>query len=279
MEVISEEQTQRLLAGVVIPPRPTVVSDIMAEHRRDVPDLRRVAGLISADVALAAAILKTVNSTLYGLRRQISAIDQAVGMLGMNTVATLVTGLALRTAVPAQGLDRFWDGAARTALVSGYIAKHLGCVAPADAHLFGLFRDCGIPLLLQRFGDYKETLRLANAESERAFTDVEDDRYATNHAVVGSLLAANWSLSEDLRTAIRVHHELDVFQSDHTPNVMNLVAVGILAEHIENAHSRLSSECEWTKLGEAALKHLMMREEDMDELASDALAMLEEAGQ
>jgi HD-like signal output (HDOD) protein len=279
MKVLSEEQTQRLLAGIVIPPRPTVVSAILEERRRDVPDLRRVADLISADVALAAAILKTVNSPLYGLRRQISAIDQAVGMLGMHTVATLVTGLALRTAVPAQGLDRFWDGAARTALVSGYIAKHLGCVAPADAHLFGLFRDCGIPLLLQRFGDYKETLRRANAESERAFTEVEDDRHATNHAVVGSLLAANWGLSEDLRTAIRVHHELDVFQSDHTPNVMNLVAVGILAEHIENAHSRLSSECEWRKLGEAALEHLMMREEDMAELASDAHAMLEESGQ
>ncbi len=278
MGAISETETQRLLAGIVIPPRPTVVSAILEERSRDVPDLRRIAALISEDVALAAAILKTVNSPLYGLRRQISAIDQAVGLLGMSTVATLVTGLALRTSVPAQGLDRFWDGAARTALMSGYIAKHLGCVAPADAHLFGLFRDCGIPLLMQRFGDYKETLRLANAESERAFTDVEDDRHATNHAVVGSLLAANWNLAEDLRTAIRVHHDLDVYQSAHTPNVMNLVAVGILAEHIENSHSRLSGVCEWTKLGEATLKHLMMSEDDMEELSSDARAMLEEAG-
>lgn len=276
MGAISEEETRRLLAGIVIPPRPTVVSAILEERRKDTPDLRRIVGLISADVALAAAILKTVNSPLYGLRRQIGAIDQAVGLLGMNNVATLVTGLALRTAVPAQGLDRFWDGAARTALVSGHIAKQLGCVAPSDAHLFGLFRDCGIPLLMQRFGNYKETLGLANAESERAFTAMEDDRHATNHAVVGSLLAANWGLSEDLRTAISVHHDLDVYQSAHPPNVLNLVAVGILAERIEGTYSRLSNGHEWAKLGQATLRYLMMTEDEMEELSSDARAMLEE---
>jgi len=278
MASLNEQEAQRLLAGIVIPPRPTVVTAIMEERAREDPDLRRIGALIAADVALAAAVLKTVNSPLYGFKRQVSDIDQAVSLLGMSNIATLVTGLALRSGVPAHGLDRFWDSAARTALVSAFVAKELGCLTPTEAHLFGLFRDCGIPLMLARFGDYKDSLRLANAEARRAFTDVEDDRHATNHAVVGSLLAANWSLAEDLRAAIRSHHDLGVYQSAISPKAMNLVAVGVLAEYIENNYSRLATGHEWVKLGEATLAHLMLDAPALEELSGDARAALEESG-
>lgn len=278
MGPITEQEAKRLLSGIVIPPRPTIVTAILEERARESPDLRRISTLIAADVALAAAVLKTVNSPLYGLRRQVSAIDQAVSLLGMSTIATLVTGLALRASAPAQGLDRFWDGAARTALVSAFLAKQLGCVTPSDAHLFGLFRDCGIPLMLARFEDYKDTLRLANCEARRAFTDVEDERHATNHAVVGSLLATNWNLAEVMRAAIRSHHELGVYQSALPPQAMNLIAVGVLAEHIENGYSRLSAGNEWEKMGEATLAHLMMDTQALTELTNEARDLLEESG-
>ncbi len=278
MTDLSAEDARKLLAGVVIPPRPTVVTAVLEERSRSEPDLKRVAGLIAGDVALAAAVLKTINSPLYGLRRQVSAIDQAVNMLGMTNVAALVTGLALRNAVPAQGLDRFWDGAARSALVASYLAKQLGCASREDAHLFGLFQNCGIPLLMQRFADYRETLRLANAEAVRAFTAVEDARHATNHAVVGALLAGNWHLPEHLRAAIRAHHDLDVFSSTLSTQAMNLVAVGLLAGYIENSHARLAGDAEWDKLGAATMAHLMLDAEAVEELARDAREMLDDSG-
>lgn len=278
MQLISDDAANQLLAGITIPPRPSVVGAIAEERDRDFPNLKRVSDLIAADVALAAAVLKLVNSPLYGLRRHISDIGQAVGVLGMANVATLVTGLVLRTNVPSLGLDRFWDSAARTAMIAAFLAKRLGCIAASDAHLFGLFRDCGIPLMLQRFSNYKDTLRLANAEAGRVFTEVEDACHATNHALVGSLLAANWKLSEDLRVAIRSHHELDAFQRGLSTQAMNLVAIGLIAEHIENGYSRLSSSCEWDKLGQATMGHLMLSADDLEELSKDAYAMLEETG-
>lgn len=278
MTELNAEEAKKLLVGVVIPPRPNVVTAVLEERARPEPDLKRVVTLIASDVGLAAAVLKTVNSPLYGLRREISGIEQAVNMLGMNNVGALVTGLALRNTVPAQGLERFWDGATRTALIASYLAKHLGSVAKEDAHLFGLFHDCGIPLLMQRFPDYKDTLRQANQEHSRAFTDVEDDRHATNHAVVGGLLASNWHLSEHLREAIRAHHDPQVFQSGLSNQTMNLVAIGRLAEHIENSHSRLAGDSEWDKTGAAVMAHLMLDEAAIDELAGDAREMLDESG-
>lgn len=278
MADLSAEEARKLLAGIIIPPRPTVVAAVLEERARPEPDLRRVAGLIAGDVGLAAAVLKTINSPLYGLRRQVTAIDQAVSMLGMTNVAALVTGLALRNAVPAQGLDRFWEGAARAALVASYLAKQLGCASREDAHLFGLFHDCAIPLLMQRFADYRETLKLANAETVGAFTDVEDARHGTNHAVVGALLASNWHLPEHLREAIRAHHEPDVFRSALSTPAMNLVAIGLLAEYIENSHARLAGDAEWDRLGAATMAHLMLDDAAVDELGRDAREMLDDSG-
>ena len=278
MADLSTEETKKLLAGVVIPPRPVVVTAVMEERGRDAPNLRRVAQLISGDVGLSAAVMKTINSPLYGLRRQISSIDQAVNLLGMKNIGALVMGLALRNAVPSKGLDRFWDSAARTALVASHLAHTLGCADKEEAHLFGLFHDCGIPLLMQRFPNFRETLQLANNASDRAFTDVEDSRHGTNHTVVGSLLATNWHLPEHLRDAIRLHHDPNVFQSNHPSEVLNLIAIGHLAEHIENTFSRLSSDSEWDKIERSIMEQLMLSADRLAELIRDAYELLEESG-
>ncbi|NTV95102.1 MAG: HDOD domain-containing protein [Thiobacillus sp.] len=278
MSDLSTAEAEKLLAGVVIPPRPTVVTAVMDEQRSPEPDTRRIAGLIATDVGLSAAVLKTINSPMYGLRRQISAIEQAVALLGMRNIATLVTGLALRNIGSGQGLDRFWDSAARTALIAAYLTKVLGVGNRDDAYLFGLFHDSGIPLLMQRFPDYKDTLRAANDEQALSFTEVEDRGHGTNHAVVGSLLATNWNLPHDLREAVRYHHDLGVFQGDLSAGALNLIALGHLAEHIESSISRLAGESEWQKFAAPVLAHLMLDEAGVEDLRRDAGEMVEESG-
>lgn len=278
MSELSRAEAEKLIASVAIPPRPSAVAAVMEEQHSADPNLGRIAQLVAADVGLTAAMIKTINSPFYGLRQKVTDIQRAVSMLGLKNVVSLVTSLSLRNSVPTQGLDRFWDSAARNALIAAYVAKQLGCAAKEDAHLFGLFHDAGIPLMMRRFEDYKETLKLANTEPVRAFTDVEDARHGTNHATVGSLLATSWQLPEPMRNAIARHHELGVFQSGLPAECLNLIAITYLAEHIENCHARLSNYVEWEKMGQAVLSHLMLGEEQLEELKRDAREILEESG-
>ena len=131
--------------------------------------------------------------------------------------------------------------------------------------------------MMQRFEGYKDTLRQANMERSRAFTDVEDVRHGTNHATVGSLLATNWQLPDHIRRAIALHHDLGVFQSSLPAESLNLIAITHLAAHIESSHSRLTSDAEWDKMGAATLAHLMLGDEQLDEISRDAREMLEES--
>lgn len=277
MPELNQIEAEKAVSSVTIPPRPTIVIALMDERAKPEPDFRKIAHIISTDVGISAAIIKTINSPFYGLKRKITSIEQAVSLLGLNNIDALVTSLALRNSTKAAGLDRFWDEAARTALVAAYLAQQLGSVSREDAHLYGLFRDCGIPILMQRFPDYKETLKLANTSTERAFTEMEDERHGTNHAVVGGLLANNWQLPPHLRDAIRSHHDLSVFNSGLSNEVLNLIAIAHMAEHIESGTARLSGDAEWGKLGAASLAHLMLGEQELAEFTRDAQEMLRDA--
>lgn len=278
MANLTTAEAEKIIASVAIPPRPAIVNAVLEERAKAEPNLRRIAQLVSTDVGLAAAVLKTINSPFFGLRRQVSSIDHAVSMLGMKNIGALVMSLSLRNAVPTQGLDRFWDEAARTALVSAYLAQTLGCVPKEDAHLFGLFRDAGIPLLMRRFSDYRDTLKLANSELTASFTEIEDGRHGTNHAVVGGLLAKGWQLPDHIREAIGQHHDAGIYHSNLGSEAINLVAVGQLAEYIESFYSRLSGNVEWEKHGPSVLAHLILDQDQLEELSKDAKEMLEESG-
>ncbi len=96
--------------------------------------------------------------------------------------------------------------------------------------------------------------------------------------MVGALLAKGWQLPEHLRMAIGQHHDLDIFSSHLPSESLNLVALALLAEHIESSVSRLSAGSEWEKRGASVLGHLMLDEEQCDELMKDAQNMLDESG-
>lgn len=56
---------------------------IEEECSKPAPDLKKVSTIITRDVGLAAAVLKTVNSPFYGLARKIDSIQRATPLLGL----------------------------------------------------------------------------------------------------------------------------------------------------------------------------------------------------
>lgn len=206
---------ERLLKGVDIPPCPAVLTRLQQESASPNASLSVIATIIGSDVALSASVLKVANSTAFGLSRKVSTVQQALPVLGMRAVSSLVSGIVLKNSLSAANsprLDRFWDSTTRVAHLCARLTKEFRGI-PADiAYTFGLFHDCGIAVLMRRIPDYRETLQLANNSGDRNFTDIEDERHATNHAVLGYLLTRNWGLSEDICNATLLHHDLSIFE-------------------------------------------------------------------
>ena len=167
---IQTDEAEKIIKSIAIPPRPAVILKVMEERNRPEPDLGRVARLIGGDVGLSAAMMKTVNSPFYGLRNKVGSVQHAVSMLGLSSVTNVATALSLRSSLAgskAVPMERFWDTSSQIAMISAHAASSLPGVSQEQAYTFGLFRDCGIPVLMQKFPDYKDTLRAANTASDQ----------------------------------------------------------------------------------------------------------------
>jgi HD-like signal output (HDOD) protein len=235
--VVSDEAAQ-LIKDIGIPPCPAVLLDFLAETRKEEPDLRRLSHLINKDVALSAAVLKTINSPFYGLAKKASTVHEALTVLGLRQAGQLVSGLMLRQAFatsksPAMG--EFWDSSSKIALVTGYLARELGVSKLDEAHTFALFRDCGMPVLLIRFPEYEQLLAMTRTENERRRTEIERSRYGFDHASVGATLAQSWHLPPDMWLAIKAHNTYDEAAFAQDPNRDRFaprIALALLAEQL-----------------------------------------------
>lgn len=92
----------------LIPPQPEILLQLANECRNAEPDLARIAALINQDVAVYAAILKQVNSPLYGLRVSVTSIPHAIRLLGVKRVFNLVRLVIMHNTLGKTGrMERF----------------------------------------------------------------------------------------------------------------------------------------------------------------------------
>jgi HD-like signal output (HDOD) protein len=269
-----EENIGIAIRDIGIPPRPTVLSEIESEMAKDEPDFTHLAKVISADVALSAALLRTANSPYFGLDKKVRSVPEALLLLGLNLTIRTIAGISLQKVFErAPHLERYWDESGTTARVSGWLAKRLrkSCwVRPEDAYTFGLFHDCGIPVIMAPFPQYRSVLAKANAEKAGRFTDVENRMIGTNHAEMGAMLAESWSLPPEIIEAIRYHHHLDQLIGGEVPEAADmavpLIAMTQLAEHLVYRRTGSRNTFEWDKVSEIAKRTLNIDDAKIDEL-------------
>ena len=123
-EVLSQEDVEKILKGIVIPSPPQIIADLQLEMAMPDPDINAMASLISKDVGLAGSVLKTINSPFYG-GHHADSIPHAVMMLGMSTVMNIVNTIYLRETINPKDMsdamytafNNFWDSATDVARV------------------------------------------------------------------------------------------------------------------------------------------------------------------
>lgn len=278
-----ETSLAEALAKIEIPPRPVLLDKVMDEMNHDEPDFRRLANLILADVGLSASLIKTANAPIFGYRTKASTVRDALTMLGLINVLRTIAGLSLRQALPeTPALKGFWETSARVACLSGWLARELGVrdgVRPEDAYTFGLFRDCGIPILLKMLDGYERVLDTAQRESERPFTEIEAGHHALNHAMVGSVMAHGWFLPEVHVLAIFYHHDAGMLQSHSSERLpaggRRLIALAHLAEMLQSDAAARPMR-EWNRVSAACLAVLGIDEAQVAELQPLAKEILQQ---
>jgi putative nucleotidyltransferase with HDIG domain len=204
-------------------------------------DLRQI---IITDQALSSQILKVANSALFGMRRGVSTISQAIMTLGFSTIKSIAIASSTKAIYSRAGdhingtsskfPDRLlWDHALFVALASASYGKSLKVFRGEELFLCGLLHDIGKVVLATKFRDqYGPMIDRANTDAID-LSKLEKDAFGFDHAMVGEALLFSWGLPESLALAVRYHHTPLIAPESIRP-VSAITAIANHLAHIEN---------------------------------------------
>ena len=224
------------------------LSLLMAEPE---PNLAALSALIESDMALASAVLKAVNSSLYGLSGRVQTVQQSITYLGMREVAGIALEFGLRAVFPpAPELTELWARAARRGLIMGRLAKAMQMDAWA-AHSAGLFEECGKAVLLRHAPDHYRAMLRAGGD-DPALCEIEARAFGVSHDALGAALCESWGVSGAAVACVR-HHVAAHLQHDLrglTPR-RGLLALSVLArtmmlepDALDDDAQRVAPQCD-----------------------------------
>lgn len=270
----------KMLASAVssfqVPAKPQILIDIQSLMAEELPDIDKIALLISSDVGLSSAILKVINSPLYGVNRKVSKIKHAVMALGLRAVNGLVVALLLKSSIQGTSsisLERFWESAIDVARAMSFIGGRIDVKIPVDTlYSIGLFQNCGVPILALKYSDYNDVLAQASSLGVNSIA-LEEQSYNTNHAVVGYYVASSWNLPSEICQIIMRHHDVDYLNVITGSNEQLVFAILKAAENLVERVKRQSFSPDWEYVQEAVFDVLGISAMDYSDL-EDAYASL-----
>ena len=188
---------------VDLPACPQVLTRMMALMQDEDASLAEMAELVEGDMALAAAVLRTVNSAMFGILRRVETVGEALRYLGMREVTAITLHTALRAAFPATPqMEALWQHAGRSGLLMGRSARALGLDA-MQAHSAGLFARSGQAVLLAHAAERYGALLAALGSDREALRAAEIEAFGVDHGAYGSALCAAWGLAPEVVHYVR----------------------------------------------------------------------------
>lgn len=206
---MSTHRIEDVLLCPNLPSLPAVAMEILELTDDPNVPIKKIAGVVQRDQALAAKVLKTVNSSFYGLSKRCASIDRAMAYLGMNTVKSLVLGFSLvDVAKVTEGTDfdlmGHWRRALLGATAARTIAEQTRACDPDEAFTAGLFQDIGVLACFAALkNDYTSVVAGAVHSKWEA---AERDSLGFTHVEVGGELAKKWKLPESIIYGVLGHH-------------------------------------------------------------------------
>ncbi len=265
---MDRELLGRLLTSPRLPSLPTVAIEILELVQKDDVDIKAIARAVSHDAALSGKILKTVNSSLFGQRRQISTISDSIVVLGLNGIKTLALGFALIGKLSEsadQGFNHieFWRRSVYSAVAARTLAKHAGSIQQEEAFLGGLLQELGVLVMFQALGDeYQDIIQRADGHHKKLLA-LELQELDIDHAQVGAALAESWKLPRILCEPIRFHTQPDGGPDDLRPLIRCVALGGDVADLFIDAscpgvlQSYLACAQQWFGLAKKDAEHLL----------------------
>jgi HD-like signal output (HDOD) protein len=240
-----EDALKASIGTYELPSFPKVGREVLTMLQDPEVQTSKVLHTLQSDPGLVARVLKAVNSATFATRRPVETLAQAVSMLGLNELESLVVSATVPALVnssplPKAAMHDFWAASARRAFVARGIAERRSPARAPSSYVAALLQDMALPFLVHhRQEQYGPMLQDWRSGDLRDLVGAERDAFGWDHSTVAGWMCEVWRLPESLRTSIVNHHEAEgapteVHAVSHLPE-------GVPVEDCEPACSAVSS--------------------------------------
>lgn len=193
-----------------LPSLPAIVQEVIASFHDADLDITLLANKIAQDQGLSAKLLRVANSSFYGLQRKVGSIQDAVVVLGFDSVRSLALTAGMAQAFPpAPGslFDRqaYWQRSFRVAAISKALAKNFRHDQQL-AFIAGMFYDIGQLVLDLCIPEKFSALLEQQASSGLFLHEIERSDLGFDHAEIGAELILLWNFPQKIEQVVRYWH-------------------------------------------------------------------------
>jgi len=170
--------------------------------------------VLSTDPALAARVLRVVNSAFYGRSGAVSSTRAAIQLLGVNAVRNIAIAASLTKmfrggrAVAGFEPSELWIHSMAVGAAAQRLATASGTVPPEEALLAGLLHDIGILIAMQAWlPEFTAVISAVTRNSTVSFTAAESDFLGATHEAFGEALCVEWRFPRVFAQVCAHHHD------------------------------------------------------------------------
>jgi len=209
----SEELLQKIRNTDNLPSLPLVAIEVLRLSRADADDVsfEELVEVIQKDPALTGKILRTVNSSLFSIPREIGSLKQAVCLLGLRSVKVIALSFSLIDALRHTETDdfdfeTFWRRSLTCAAAARLLAQMVIPQQAEEAFVAGLLADLGIVAAWNCIPDLYRKVLAHGDKDPRQLAVIEAQQLGVTHAQMSRALLQSWHLPETLCNAVGAHH-------------------------------------------------------------------------
>lgn len=261
-----------------LPVLPQIVSQIIKISDDPNSSPKAMEAIIERDPAIAGKILRVASSSYYGVSN-VTSIQRALAVLGINTVRSLVVSIAYQQMISGRAqsslFDKvaFWKHNLATATAARIIAKMRMPFRAEEIYGAAMMHDVGL-LVMDRFypAELDRAIKYAQ-ENGTLLHEAEEGLFGFNHAKVGGLLADRWGIEGAMKSAIQYHH--DPYGDPDNIEVVCFVSAANALAHQCGFSSTVGRGC--YQMPEVAFEALNMPEEQLDVIRTVIAAEISKA--
>uniref|UniRef100_UPI0025DCE438 HDOD domain-containing protein n=1 Tax=Thermosulfurimonas sp. TaxID=2080236 RepID=UPI0025DCE438 len=191
-----------------LPPIVAKLTQMIGDETVSAP---QIAAVIERDQVLTSKVLRLVNSAFYGFPRRISTVSNAIVLLGLNVIRTLVLTASIFEMMQSRDIG-LWEHSLGVAMVSGVLARELRLENPEEVATAGLLHDLGkVVERASLFEDYTRIQKIVQ-DQKISWREAEREVLHMDHAEIGGYLLNRWNLPERLIDPVSWHHEVSKAQ-------------------------------------------------------------------